>query len=435
MSLKNLKRFEGNKRGAPFILKPKKIHKFSFKDIPKLNPEDVNVVAIFRPHNKLDSNGNRNPVKEIVLYSLSDLPDDYNEQILTIHRKIKDYQTNLSNPSSKKTGAEITVKDMLNAYLISPKVTREKNYFTKKAHLDFFAGELGAIPLYEIKPKDIRNAKDKLMLPCKTAKNGDFRSGKTINNYLRSLRCAFEFAMKRYDEFDMNPVYFVETEVQDTYEHRVLTDEERKRLFEVIARRTSTDKKINKYGHNTSKNLHDFVTFGLWVGSRRGETLALKWNNIDFKRQEITFDHAIRAHVLAEQPIIENGEVKTKYNRNVRTKGLKNSSPKRTTSFEELPQIRELLLRRWSERINDNIFNQDCRTAWEGCLKEAKIENFRYQDLRKTCGTYLYQNDASLEQIAYYLGHKSTNTTELIYVRKDTDTSKQMGKLLQKRIK
>ena len=50
----------------------------------------------------------------------------------------------------------------------------------------------------------------------------------------------------------------------------------------------------------------------------------------------------------------------------------------------------------------------------------------------------IYESEALLspvnEDIAYYLGHRSTATTELIYVRKDNETSKKMGRLLQERM-
>ena len=39
-----------------------------------------------------------------------------------------------------------------------------------------------------------------------------------------------------------------------------------------------------------------------------------------------------------------------------------------------------------------------------------------------------------MEEIAFYLGHKSTNTTKQIYVRKDNDVSKKLGKKLQERM-
>ena len=428
MNLKNLKQFKGNKRGAPWILKPVDIHTKTMADIPKLKPEEVNIYGIIRPEKSFDHNGKRTFQKLVKLCKVSDLPDDQ-DHLMVIFQKIKDMQTRMDSASeSVRTGAETTVKDMLNAYLLSPKVLREKNHFGKVKHLSFFKDEIGHFVLMDIKAKDIRKAKDKLLLPNPNAKYGDCLAGKTVNNYLRSLRTAFEWATKNYDNYEYNPCYYVESEVQETFEHRELTDAERATLFGMIRLRTNPDLE-----GNTSKELHDFVTWGIWVGSRKGETLALQWDNIDFKKQEITFTHAVRKYECKDGKM-KDGKLEFTYNRNVRTKGLKASVKQRSTSFETLPQVREILLRRWSERSGDRIFSQDCRSAWESCLKAAGIENFRYHDLRKTCGTYLYQNDATLEDIAYYLGHKGTNTTEQTYVRKDNNVSKKLGKLLQERM-
>jgi len=427
MNLKNLKSFKGNKRGAPWILQPTDKNNKTFADIPKLKPDEVNIVTMIKAESYRDEKGKRNHPKRVVLCKVSDLPDE--KQDLFIFQKIKDFETKIASESkSVKIGAETKVKDMLNAYLLNPKVRREKNHFGKVKHLSFFKDEIGHLVLDDVKPKDIRKAKDKLLLPNPNAKYGDFLTGKTVNNYIRSLRTAFEWATKNYDDYEYNPVYYVESEVQEQFEHRELTDAERATLFGMIKLRT------NPYLEgNTSKELHDFVTWGIWVGSRKGETLALEWDNIDFKKEEITFTHALRKYECKDGEI-KDGKLEFTYNRNVRTRGLKASVKQRSTSFEELPQIRKLLRRRWSERSGNRIFSQDCRSAWESCLKEAGIENFRYQDLRKTCGTYLYQNDATLEEIAYYLGHKSTNTTEQIYVKKNTDVSRKLGKILQKKM-
>ena len=429
--LKNLKRFKGNKRGGDYIFFPVNIKDYTVDDIPNLQPNEVNIKAIIRPKKWVDKNGNKKATeKRIILCKVSDLPDDSEErQLRFIFQKINDFEIKNNNTEKTKIGAITSVSDMLKKYLISAKVIREKNYQSKKKHLEFFMNQIGDIPLFEVKPKDIREAKNVLMLPNKDAKNGDFLAGKTINNYLRSLRKAFDFATKNFDDFEINPVYFVESEPQEEFQHRDLTKEEYDKLLEVIKRRTSADKNINKYCKTTSESLRDFVLFQLYIGSRKGETGALCWENIDLKNEEITFTHTMRRSEVKTADII-NGEVVTTYNRNVRSKGLKASVKERSTSFAELPIIREILLRRWSERKSERVFPQDCRTAWRKCLKEAEIKNFRMHDLRKACGTALYKKEASLEEIAYYLGHKSTATTEKIYVKKDNNVSKKMGKIL-----
>ena len=48
----------------------------------------------------------------------------------------------------------------------------------------------------------------------------------------------------------------------------------------------------------------------------------------------------------------------------------------------------------------------DIRTAWESVLTKAKIEDFRFHDLRHSTASYLAMNGASLVEIAAVLGHK-----------------------------
>ena len=49
----------------------------------------------------------------------------------------------------------------------------------------------------------------------------------------------------------------------------------------------------------------------------------------------------------------------------------------------------------------------DLRWQWEEAIKKAKIENFKFHDLRHTAASYLAMNGASLLEIADILGHKT----------------------------
>ena len=49
----------------------------------------------------------------------------------------------------------------------------------------------------------------------------------------------------------------------------------------------------------------------------------------------------------------------------------------------------------------------DFRTAWKAVLKRARIEDFRWHDLRHCAGSYLAMNGASTREIAEILGHKT----------------------------
>jgi len=52
------------------------------------------------------------------------------------------------------------------------------------------------------------------------------------------------------------------------------------------------------------------------------------------------------------------------------------------------------------------------RKEWIKALKRAEIDDFRFQDLRHTCASYLTQNGASLLEIADVLGHKQIQMTK-----------------------
>jgi len=45
-------------------------------------------------------------------------------------------------------------------------------------------------------------------------------------------------------------------------------------------------------------------------------------------------------------------------------------------------------------------------------LKDAKIKDFRFYDLRHSCASYLAQSGASLLEIADVLGHKQIEVTK-----------------------
>ena len=193
--------------------------------------------------------------------------------------------------------------------------------------------------------------------------------------------------------------------------------------MEQLKIRTSEDPKVNKWYRKRSRSLRAFVLFGIWIGCRRGELKALWWDNIDFKKEEITFTHTIRNNVW-------NKEL-GKYENNVRTAGLKNGDISRTISFRKFPVVRDLLLQLWDGHDDEWVFGKkDPRTAWERLLECADIKNFRFHDLRHTVGSYLFQTEGmTLADIAFWLGQDSEQPTR-IYAKKDIKVSDKIGDAL-----
>jgi len=57
--------------------------------------------------------------------------------------------------------------------------------------------------------------------------------------------------------------------------------------------------------------------------------------------------------------------------------------------------------------VNGKNKPKNIETIWRKALKQAKVDNFRFHDLRHSAASYLAMNGASLAEIAEVLGHKT----------------------------
>src|SRR5206468_7987777 len=63
------------------------------------------------------------------------------------------------------------------------------------------------------------------------------------------------------------------------------------------------------------------------------------------------------------------------------------------------------------KRDGTTVFPTDITKAWHTAIARAGIENFRFHDLRHSCGSALVQNGANLAEVATLLGHKGLQMT------------------------
>ncbi len=62
---------------------------------------------------------------------------------------------------------------------------------------------------------------------------------------------------------------------------------------------------------------------------------------------------------------------------------------------------------KWLFPRHDGLKPIDIRKAWENARDKAKIQDFRFHDLRHSAASYLAMNGATLLEIAAVLGHKT----------------------------
>jgi integrase len=70
------------------------------------------------------------------------------------------------------------------------------------------------------------------------------------------------------------------------------------------------------------------------------------------------------------------------------------------------PKVEGLVFRKRDGRAWGNI-----RTAFEAACREAKVNNFRFHDLRHTCASWLVMKGRSLKEVQEILGHREFTMT------------------------
>lgn len=143
-------------------------------------------------------------------------------------------------------------------------------------HLEFWAAQIGALPVREVSRKDINAALATLRtMPAKRGGFGGVKatgatlSAGTVNRYLASLSSVFNFALEReiVDEHPMKGGK-VKKLKESNGRRRVLTAEEEVRLMAAAEA-------------STWPMLALFVRLCMTTAARRGEALRLRWRDVN----------------------------------------------------------------------------------------------------------------------------------------------------------
>lgn len=124
----------------------------------------------------------------------------------------------------------------------------------------------------------------------------------------------------------------------------------------------------------------------LHTGMRRGEQFGLRWQDVDFKRGIITI------------PRSKHGEVRHIQINSVARAALQ--------TLRQLSEGRVYVCPRF-----DGPQSRDAREWFNQALSQAKIQNFRWHDLRHTFASRLVMAGVPLRAVQVLLGHKRIETT------------------------
>jgi site-specific recombinase XerD len=193
----------------------------------------------------------------------------------------------------------------------------------------------------------------------------------TVNRYRTLLSLTFSLAV-RNGKVASNPVRLVKRRKENNERVRFLDDEE-----EIAIR----DKIRESYpGHEAEFDL------ALHTGMRRGEQYGLRWQNVDSKRGIITI------------PRSKHGEV-----RHIQINSVARAA------LQTLRQLGDGL-GYVCPRFH-GPHSREAREWFNQVLDHAKIQNFRWHDLRHTFASRLVMAGVPLRAVQVLLGHKRIETT------------------------
>lgn len=196
----------------------------------------------------------------------------------------------------------------------------------------------------------------------------------TVNREVGCLRHMFNTAV-RWGYVKRSPAHGVKMLKEPPGRVRYLDTKEIEALM----------KAMNQLTRGAATYLKPIVVMALNTGMRKAEILTLKWAQVDLKGRKITV-------------------VKTK-NNEVRT------IPINETLFEELQNISRHPESPQVFFHPDGDAFKNVRKSFAKVLKEAKIQDFVFHDLRHTFASHLVMSGCNLRTIQQLMGHKDIKMT------------------------
>ena len=213
---------------------------------------------------------------------------------------------------------------------------------------------------------------------------------------------------------DRNPADLVEVKRPDDQRDRYLSEDELRRLKRALDDKTycKGTKKLNK----TFYRLRLIVLIAVTTGMRAAEIFGLCWSDVMYSEGLV----AVRAKLKG---------------------GKMRYVPMPAELASELRRIPVVIGedRIFPPKAGATSGRQRVEGSFEDLLERAKIENFRFHDLRHTFASWYMMNGGDLYELAKILGHSNIKMTERYaklarqHIAKTGSTAREIWKLMEVR--
>lgn len=310
----------------------------------------------------------------------------------------------VENGNMPQKSSAVKFKDWINRwvqeYLPNIEETTRAGY--KEKIKTCIIPELGNIPLNALKTDHIQSwvnyLREERELSPKSIKNA-------FHNVNASLKKAVKLRLIPY-----NPCEGVELPKLRKYTGKVYTKEQ---IDDVL-----------KITQNTDMFLP--VLLGFCVGLRRGEMLALRWEDVDFETKNL---YIHRNMVLADGKIIEKepkseagirhipvGDRMIKHLKNAHTQYLQDKLALGKGFFDDGYVIRQK---------NGKYLRPDSLTQkWGRFIKRNNLPHIRFHDTRHSCATEMIASGIDPKTAQTRLGHADVSITMNIYTHATENANK-----------
>jgi integrase len=265
---------------------------------------------------------------------------------------------------------KITFRELAAARMEEKKLRlAPRSYRSDKFRLAALLAEFGDMPAELVRPDAIARFLNGLREGTANRRESN-RLGSTVNRYRSLLSSIFSYGVQT-EKLALNPVRRVPRFKESDHRVRFLDVEEEKAL------RTA----VRELGEEYEAE----IDLALNTGIRRGEQFGLKWENVDLER------------------------------------GILTVTGKTGRRFIPINSAARAAIGKLWRASNGSIFvcseakregQDDWRKWFAAATVDAKVDNFRWHDLRHTFASRLVMAGVSLPSVQQYLGHRSILTTQ-----------------------
>lgn len=336
------------------------------------------------------------------------------------------YAADFEKKCRQSGAADINVKfgDYCKTYLSTAKHTLQKSTyeFYEKQVYKLIIPALGKLKLCEITPAHVQKYVNMLsgLKSENPAAQGETLSAETVDRYLTVLQAVFALAVKN-GLIDNNPAdrRHLNMPKKTKREIEIFTKEEVNHIIAALK--------------DEHLQIQAVIYLDLFTGMRRGELVALKFSDIDFKNQKITIQRA--AYKEKGKP----AAVKAPKDNETRTIDINDNCIALLKAMKAAKiESAQRLGTKWAGNGEDWVFTQ-----WNGemmnpqtptkqfskFLAKNGIKHCKFHALRHTHATLMLAASHDLMAVKERLGHSSIETTQIYLHYIDSAGKKALEKL------